>query len=89
MGKKPNIFEEIKSLINKGANSKVSMRELLRGKPWGRNAETFYVLNLYKLGYLKGESLNCSGNKEFIVLKEIPDGYNASSLRKEMKEKNF
>ena len=89
MGNKRNVFEEIKSLINKGANSKVPMRELLRGKPWGRNVETFYVLNLYKLGYLEGKSLNCSGNKEFIVLKKIPDGYNASSLRKEMKEKKF
>lgn len=89
--KKVSIFAAIKERINlcMANNIKVCKNELLNNKPWGRNVETFYILNLYKLGYLKGESLNCSGDKEYTVLKAIPDNYNSQSLRKEMKEKNF
>lgn len=61
---------------------------LLNGEPWGRNVETFYARNLIKLGYLKEGEIyrDCI---VYYLAKEIPEGYNSSSLRKEMKEKKI
>lgn len=66
----------------------INKNYLLNGKPWGRNVETFYARNLIKLGYLKEGEIyrDCI---VYYLAKEIPEDYNSSSLRKEMKEKNF
>ncbi len=77
MGNKRNIFKELKATINK-----YPLYTTIFLGPWGRNTETFYVSNLIKLGYLgRGE------DGFMYILKRIPEDYNSSSLRKEMKEK--
>lgn len=79
MGNKRNVFKELKATINK-----YPLHTPVFLGPWGRNTETFYVSNLIKLGYLS------RGEDGFMyILKRIPEDYNSSSLRKEMKEKNL
>lgn len=79
MGNKRNVFKELKATINK-----YPLYTPIFLGPWGRNTETFYVSNLIKLGYLS------RGEDDFMyILKRIPEDYNSSSLRKEMKEKKF
>lgn len=84
--KKVSIFGAMLARIKGAPYVGISRNYLLNGKQWGRNAETFYASNLIKLGYLKEGEIyrNCI---VYYLAKEIPEGYNSSSLRKEMKEK--
>ena len=60
--------------------NRMSRAYILGHKIGRRNAETFYLNNLIKLGYLE----ECS--KEYYVVKRnIPKDYNTMKLRAEMK----
>ena len=84
--KKISVFASMIGRIKDMRYVGISRSYLLNGKQWGRNAETFYASNLIKLGYLK-ESKAYRNCITYCLAKEIPDGYNSSSLRKEMKKK--
>lgn len=86
--KKISVFTAMISRIKDMRYVGINRSYLLNGKQWGRNAETFYASNLIKLGYLKESRAYCNCITYYLA-KEIPDGYNASSLRKEMKEKKI
>lgn len=86
--KKISVFAAMVSRIKDTRYVGINRSYLLNGKQWGRNAETFYASNLIKLGYLK-ESMAYCNCITYCLAKEIPDGYNTSSLRKEMKEKKI
>jgi hypothetical protein len=75
--RKQNTFAYIKAIVNKHP---MNLPALICD--WARNAETFYVRNLIKLGYIEKRE-----NGAMYILKRIPEDYNSSSLRKEMKEK--
>lgn len=86
--KKISVFGSMLARIKDMQYTGISRSYLLNGKQWGRNAETFYASNLIKLGYLK-ESEVYRTCITYRLAKEIPEGYNSSSLRKEMKEKKI
>lgn len=85
--KKISIFGSMLTRIKDARYVGISRSYLLNGKRWGRNAETFYASNLIKLGYLKESEANSRTCITYYLAKEIPEGYNSSLLRKEMKEK--